>query len=137
MNKQRGVTLLELMIVVVVIGILAAIAYPSYTMQVQKTRRAECQGGLMELQNAMERYFTASNTYTGAVTGAGGVFTNQCPTDGGTAVYDLSVAVGLTGTTYTLTAAPTAGGPQVTDICGTMTVTNTGQKTPIGGQCWK
>ena len=63
MNKQRGVTLLELMIVVVVIGILVAIGYPSYTKQVQRTKRAECAGGLVQLANAMERYFSQNNTY--------------------------------------------------------------------------
>ena len=59
-----GFTLIELMIVVVIIGIIASVAYPSYQNSVTKTRRAEGQAVLLDIMNAEERYYTENNTYT-------------------------------------------------------------------------
>lgn len=138
MNKQRGVTLIELMIVIVVIGILAAVAYPSYTKQVQRTKRAECAGGLVQLANAMERYFSQNNSYIGA-TPLNTLGVDTCPIDGGVATYNLSIdPLTLTATTYTLWAAPTGG--QVGDACGRLQLTNTGAKSAQTGTiatCWR
>jgi type IV pilus assembly protein PilE len=135
MNKQRGVTLLELLIVIVVIGILAAVAYPSYTKQVQRTKRAECAGGLMQLANAMERDLSQNNTYSDLVTGGG--FVGTCPIDGGAATYNLSVQA-FTASTYTLRATPVGG--QANDACGWLQLTNTGVKSAQTGTiatCWR
>ena len=65
MNKhtKAGFTLIELMITVAIIGILAAIAYPSYTAQVTNTRRSDGQSALMSLIQAQERYFTENLSY--------------------------------------------------------------------------
>ena len=135
MNKQRGVTLLELLIVIVVIGILVAVAYPSYTQQVQRTKRAECAGGLVQMASAMERDLSQNNTYSDIV--GGGLFTDACPIDGGTATYDLTVQA-FTASTYTLRATPVGG--QVNDACGWLQLTNTGLKTAQNGTvdtCWR
>ena len=135
MNKQRGVTLIELLIVIVVIGILAAVAYPSYTKQVQRTKRAECAGGLMQLANAMERKLSQNNAYTDLVTD--GEFRGTCPMDGGAATYNLSVQA-FTASTYTLRATPVGG--QATDACGWLQLTNTGVKSAQTGTiatCWR
>ena len=67
-QKQQGFTLIELMVTVAIVGILAAIAYPSYQSSVIKSRRADAEGVLLGLANAMERHFTESNTYLGAGT---------------------------------------------------------------------
>jgi type IV pilus assembly protein PilE len=136
MNKQRGVTLLELMIVVVVIGILVAIGYPSYTKQVQRTKRAECAGGLVQLANAMERYFSQNNSYLLA-TPLNTLGVATCPIDGGAATYTLTIPV-LTATTYTLRATPAGG--QAGDNCGFLELTNTGVKSAQTGTiatCWR
>jgi type IV pilus assembly protein PilE len=75
MNKQsnRGFTLVELMVVVAIVGILAAVAYPSYTDQVLKGRRAEGRTALADLLMQQERYLTQSNVYLAFTTNASGV----------------------------------------------------------------
>lgn len=109
-SRPAGFTLIELMIVVVVLAILAAIAYPSYLEQVKKGRRADAQGALMGLANAMERHYTENASYLGAAaagadTGAPDIYPNEAPLDGNTKYYDLSIEA-ATATTYTLAAIP-------------------------------
>lgn len=146
MNKQRGFTLMELMIVVTIIGILAAIAYPSYQDQVRKSRRADCEGAIVGLGNAMERFYSVNNTYLGAAagganTGAPAIYATSCPVDGNTAYYNMTIQA-ATASTYSLQAVPL--GVQLNDRCGTLTLTNTGLKGITGAtagvtwqQCWK
>jgi type IV pilus assembly protein PilE len=142
MKRQYGFTLIELMIVIAIIAILASIAYPAYQDQVRKSRRADCEGSLLGLANALERYYTANNRFTGTSLGtnAGDIFPAQCPIDGGTATYDLSVTA-ASASAYTIQAAPT--GPQTSDKCGTLTLTSTGVKGVSGAtsgitaaDCW-
>ena len=130
MKKQLGMSLMELMIVMLIIGILAAIAYPSYQEQVRSSRRADCSGALTGLGNAMERFFTVNSTYLGAAagganTGSPAVFPATCPTDGSAATYNLTIQA-ATASTYTLQATPT--GAHTGDRCGNLTLTNTGLK---------
>jgi type IV pilus assembly protein PilE len=62
--RAGGFTLIELMITVAIIGILASIAYPAYTKQIAKGRRAECRSGLMQAMQQQERYYTQFNAYS-------------------------------------------------------------------------
>lgn len=64
-NGQRGFTLIELMIVVVIIGIIASIAYPSYTRYVQKSVRTDAHAGLMRVASELERCYTRTYSYSG------------------------------------------------------------------------
>ena len=135
-THQRGFTLIELMITVAIVGILAAIAYPSYTAQVQKSRRADAQVALMEIAQREESYFLRNRSY-GDTTAWG------YSTSSGDGYYTLSITA--TATTFTATATATSGKPQAHDTpCQVMTLNNRGVKqggatatTTTANTCWK
>ena len=119
--KHSGFTMIEMMIVLAIIGILAAIAYPSYQQQVRDSRRSDCAGELELLSNAMERRFTLNASYAGGLPAG----FNTCPINGGSPMYQFAIPAS-TATTFTVSAAPI--GPQAGERCGTLTLTNTGVK---------
>jgi type IV pilus assembly protein PilE len=145
------------MIAVVIVGILASIAYPSYIENVRQTRRADAQGSLMGFTAAMERYFTENNTYLGAAgttatpadTGAPRIYSTKSPTDGKTKYYNLTISA-ATATSYTLRAMPIStiantgdSTAQAGDKCAILTLDSTGARGAItsGGtainDCWQ
>ncbi|MBS3963383.1 MAG: prepilin-type N-terminal cleavage/methylation domain-containing protein [Methylomonas sp.] len=148
MKTQQGFTLIELMIVVGIIGILAAIAIPAYQDSVLKSRREDAKSVLLGLANAMERHFTLTNSYCDAANN-GGVAVAGCGAgteDTGPAAifatpaetarfYTITISA-VTATVYTLSAVPT--GAQTGDGCGTLSVTQTGAKAATGAlaNCW-
>lgn len=132
-KKYQGFTLIELMITVAILGILAAIAYPSYTAQVQKSRRADAQVALQEIAQRQEAYFLRNRSYAKDVTQLGYAATSA------EGQYGLSIAptpgtcTGLAAaacTGYVASAAPVTGKPQVHDKpCQVLTLNNRGTKT--------
>ena len=138
-NKTRGFTLIELMIVVAILGIIAAIGYPSYLEQVKKSRRSEGMGQLLELADRMERYYSDKGTYGGATLGTTSANVFFATTEGGH--YTLSIDA-QDNVAFTISATPTSKGKQNTDKCNTFTLTSLGFKTVSGGSlftddCWK
>lgn len=136
---ERGFTLIEMMLVVVVIGILAAIAYPAYTEQIARGRRAQAQSTLLMAQQWMERFYTENFNYK---TNSGGTqvkdllgarFSTSPPPGGGTPLYDITVEV--TADTYTLTAKRKTGTAMTKDKCGNFTVDQLGRKS-IEASTW-
>lgn len=134
MYKAKGFTLLELMIVVAIIGIITAVAYPSYQSYVQDTRRASAQADLLELGQWMERRMTVNGTYQTASAAMPALpFASSPKNDANDVFYTLTVAG--TATQYTLTATPS--GAQATDRCSVMTYTHQGAKAATGAtDCW-
>ncbi len=76
---ELGFSLIELMVVVAILGIVAAIAYPSYNSYILKGNRAEAQTALIDLLQQQERYFTQRNTYIEFKTSSSGVTTPTVP----------------------------------------------------------
>ena len=128
-----------------IVAILASIAYPTYRDTLYKARRTDAQSSLMAFANAMERYYSQTNTYlgaglSGANTGTPGIFVASAPLGGGVATYELTLN-NATATTFTLVATPV--GLQVLDKCGALTLTETGVKGVVNAangfdvnRCW-
>ncbi|MBZ2209390.1 type IV pilin protein [Massilia soli] len=131
-KRSRGFSLVESMVVLVVIGILSAIAIPSYTQYILRSHRTTAQAVLAESAQFMERYYTTNNTYEGAA-----LLTAVVPRDaGGTAVrYNVSFVDDAAGAeAYVLQAVP--ANAQLDDDCGTLTLSNTGAQGAGADGCW-
>lgn len=143
-NKLKGFTLMELMIAVAIIGILVAVALPSYQDHVRRSSRAVAKAILHENAQFMEQFYTANNQYDATV-GADGIANTvddvavalpitQSPRTG-VAQYAISLQA-VANATFTLQAVPQ--GSMAGDICGTLTLTNTGVQGAGGdvASCW-
>ncbi len=140
--KNKGFNLIELMIVVVIVAILASIAYPLYTDQVERTRRTDGKAKLLEVLKVQERFYSANNNYITTLTSIGYPVATV-PSDEG--FYGITAAACLPGPIaltqcINISATPTAGGPQASDGCGTLSIDSRGNKTETGtltlAQCW-
>lgn len=132
--RQRGFTLIELMVTVAIIGILAAIAYPAYTKYVLRGYRSEGIALLNDAAARMERFYAQNNSYTNANTVAALGFASANSTN---SKYTLQAPT-VTATTYTLRVDPQ--GSQTKDTaCASLMIDQTGARTSstLATDCFK
>jgi type IV pilus assembly protein PilE len=142
MRKQQGITLIELLTTIVIVGLLTAIAVPSYTSYVRKTRRADAKVMLTGSAQQLERCYTRLGSYDD---GTGDTVGGACPLPLGansSGTYSLSIAFGTTAgppanQSYTLTATPL--GQQAKDThCGNFTLNQINRQgvSTAATDCW-
>ena len=146
--KQSGFTLMELMVVVAIVGILSAIAYPNYSAYVMKGKRLGAKVAIMQVAQAQERYFSMNMKYAYDMATLGlsdaddyTVTVAGLQTDNTTACADTTSCI-----TYTVTAIPKSSSPQNHDAtCKKFTLTHTGVQAADNGatppvdttdECW-
>jgi type IV pilus assembly protein PilE len=138
MRVARGFTLIEVMVVVVIIAILAAIGFPSYQSHLRKSARASAQTAMMQIADRQAQYLLDARNY--AVGASALTALNVTLPADVTAKYAVTVTAAdgtstpSTPATYTVKATPIAGGAQVQD--GELTLTHTGAKTRAGNAGW-
>ena len=144
-RRQAGFTLIEVMIVVVIIGVIAAIAYPSYQDSVRKSRRSDAKAALSDAAARLENFYQSNKSYTRVITDLGYSNAGSNDTLSPEQYYLIDITVPADGdacigtntcTAFTLRAVAQAKGKQDQDtVCATMTLNHKGAKTPASG-CW-
>ena len=135
-NRMKGVTLIELMIVIVIVAILASIAVPSYRSYVLRSHRVEAKTALLNLAAAQEKFYLQNNTYA-----TNAQLTAAPPNGLGLSAtsergwYTIAIANGANAAGFSATA--TATGTQAEDShCASFTINQLGVKSATNTDCW-
>jgi type IV pilus assembly protein PilE len=129
-HREKGFTLIEVLVVLGIVAVLAAIAYPSYTNQVRKGRRADAQGFLMDMANREQQYLLDARGY--ALGGGAIAALSMAVPDTVSSFYTVTVDTGEATPSFVITATPK--GSQVPD--GNLTLDQNGTKTLNGASGW-
>ena len=136
-NRERGMTLVEILIVTVIVAVLLAVALPSYFTQVQKSRRAEAKSALVQLSTMQQQFRTEQNRFTTDLTDLG--FANAGWNDTENGFYEYSVVAATAGcpiaSCFALEVRPKAGSPQADDNW-TYRLLSNGIKQRFDGSTW-
>jgi len=132
-KNQNGVTLIELLITIAIVGILGAVAYPSYTNYVTKSNRSEAQRELLRVANKMEQFFVDNRTYTSDMKLLG-LPGDPYITESKKYSIDASAQ---TRATFTLTATAKGTQAKADADCIKLNVSETGKKTAKSAFCWE
>jgi type IV pilus assembly protein PilE len=138
-------TLIELLIVIAIASLVAALAIPGYRMYLIRSQRSEAKLALLQLQTAQEKHYLQYNLYTDNVTASSTATTPGLGLPGVTETgkYDIAVTtLGAGAQSFTATASPHAGGGQADDLqCAALTITDRGERgisgTGTSEMCWK
>ncbi len=137
MKRERGMTLIEILIVTIIVAILAAVALPSYWNSVQKSRRSEAKSALTQVSTMQQQFRTEQNSFTTDLTVLG--FPNAGWNDTENDYYEFSVAAATAGcpiaSCFVLEVRPKAGGPQEDDPWS-YRLSSTGLKQRSDGGAW-
>ena len=138
--RSAGFTLIELMVTIAIIGILAAIALPSYQEYIAKSRRAEATAVIVEAGQFMRRYYSANDSFTTTLpTGLTNIPRDQSTNQ------NYTVEASVSTTSFTITATVQSTGPMAADKCGSFSFTSQGAKLNTKGAvtndvisgCWR
>jgi type IV pilus assembly protein PilE len=137
-RKCKGMTLIELMIVIAILAIILTVALPGYMDSVRKSRRSDAMSALMDLSARQERFYAQTSTYTTDISGATGLNVEAVSKEG---FYSLSAAActdKTIATCYVVSATPIGG--QANDTgCAALGLSSLGKKTStgtLGDKCW-
>ena len=151
-SRRRGFTLMEVLIAVIIVGILASIALPTYTSYLARGRRAEARTQLVQAAQYMQRFYVANDSYKQDRSGNAVIAKipenlKHSPSNS-TPIYVLSIpSEALTSSSFELRMTPISTGVMKADQCGAFTLTSTGVRgvlisngagdASLRDTCWK